>query len=498
VLDSGAATLTSNAVHSYEASCDGTNCRLFIDGVLKTTVAAVGTTFQRVDEAPVFGSWGMIFPDDSVTGERWVGQLDSFRLSKVARHTSGFTPPTAKFASDSNTLLLLNFDKFAAASNYVIGVDAINGRTDLPEYAPVRGGTGPTQGAAFHLRDMSSSGGAGMAVIMAEPTSFVQNLSINGFQKAGIEFYGNSYSTRADHIFLNAGCGLFGIEDNAIAGGTVTDFQENGGYYAMNDPELVNKMIWTPSASGIAGLVYKEATVTTGMTCIDCILDVENGGAAVPVKITGSGSVQFTGGDFQTNPASNVEAMDITPGFGLQVLLLGTHYEGGSPAELIHFITQQQNPQVTWIDPHINGNAWSTNTIPLTDWAGHAQVIGDVSQLLSVSANIPIEPCSNVGTVTTNTSLSFAAVSCQKITTATTGLTYTLSTTGVATDQVVTIESYITGAITGPLWATSSGAIKWAGGSAPTSSGTSGYVDVLKLKWDGTNWQEISRSIGNH
>jgi hypothetical protein len=95
--------------------------------------------------------------------------------------------------------------------------------------------------------------------------------------------------------------------------------------------------------------------------------------------------------------------------------------------------------------------------------------------------------------------LAFGGNSCEKISTATTGLTYTLSTTGLVADQVVTIESYITGAIAaGPAWATSSGAIKWTGGSAPTSSVASGNVDVLRLKWDGTNWIEVGRSIGDH
>ena len=110
-----------------------------------------------------------------------------------------------------------------------------------------------------------------------------------------------------------------------------------------------------------------------------------------------------------------------------------------------------------------------------------------------------IEACSNVGTVSANTTLAFLTNSCQKISTATTGLTYTLSTTGLVADQVVTIESYITGAIAaGPVFATSSGALKWTGGAAVTSSIASGSVDVLRLKWDGTNWLELSRSIGDH
>jgi hypothetical protein len=110
-----------------------------------------------------------------------------------------------------------------------------------------------------------------------------------------------------------------------------------------------------------------------------------------------------------------------------------------------------------------------------------------------------VEGCSDGGTVTSSATISFAKNSCQKITTATTGLTYTLSTANVAPDQVVTVESYIGGAIaTGPVWASSSGAIKWAGGSAPASSNQSGFVDAIRLKWDGANWLEVSRSIGDH
>jgi hypothetical protein len=110
-----------------------------------------------------------------------------------------------------------------------------------------------------------------------------------------------------------------------------------------------------------------------------------------------------------------------------------------------------------------------------------------------------IEACSNVGAVSASTTLLFAANSCQKISTATSGLTYTLLTNGLVADQVVTVESYITGAIAaGPVFATSNGAIKWASGSAPTSSTASGSVDILRFKWDGTNWLELSRSIGDH
>jgi hypothetical protein len=42
------------------------------------------------------------------------------------------------------------------------------------------------------------------------------------------------------------------------------------------------------------------------------------------------------------------------------------------------------------------------------------------------------------------------------------------------------------------------GVIKCAGGGAQTSITSSGSVDVIRLKWDDTNWLEPSRSIGDH
>jgi len=107
--------------------------------------------------------------------------------------------------------------------------------------------------------------------------------------------------------------------------------------------------------------------------------------------------------------------------------------------------------------------------------------------------------CINVGTVTTNTSFSYAATSCNKVTTTTTGLTYTFSTMGMLPDEQIELDSYITGSVTGPLFAISGGgSIKWLGGTPPVSSTTSGNVDILFLKFDGTNLLETGEAFGVH
>lgn len=106
--------------------------------------------------------------------------------------------------------------------------------------------------------------------------------------------------------------------------------------------------------------------------------------------------------------------------------------------------------------------------------------------------------CVDKGTVIVDTLLDFAATSCLKITTSTTGLNYVIVTQDLAQDQQLEVDSYIGGSITGPLWNTSGGAFKWIGGTPPVSSGTSGYVDVLFLKWNGTNLIETGEAFGVH
>lgn len=106
--------------------------------------------------------------------------------------------------------------------------------------------------------------------------------------------------------------------------------------------------------------------------------------------------------------------------------------------------------------------------------------------------------CLNLGTVTTSTLLDFGASSCLKITTATSGLLYVVVTQDLAQDEQLEVDSYIGGSITGPLWGTSGGAFKWIAGSPPVSSILSGYVDILFLKWDGTNLIETGEAFGVH
>ena len=99
---------TLNAWHHYALVREGTGTnqtKLYFDGVL----AATGT------DACGNNGWyltigGLNFATDP-TGAQGIGALiDEFRISSIARYTAAFTPPTAAFTNDANTVALYHFD----------------------------------------------------------------------------------------------------------------------------------------------------------------------------------------------------------------------------------------------------------------------------------------------------------------------------------------------------------------------------------------------------
>jgi len=69
----------------------------YLDGVLQNTGPAF--SFDDIEGITILSPEGL-----------FQGHIDELRISKTARYTSGFTPPTTRFVDDSNTLLLMHFD----------------------------------------------------------------------------------------------------------------------------------------------------------------------------------------------------------------------------------------------------------------------------------------------------------------------------------------------------------------------------------------------------
>ncbi len=86
---------------------NGTDVRMYLDG---TSVGSTTATFTypnytaglAIGGTTINSGWGL------------TGWLKEMRVSNSARYTSGFTPTTSQFTSDSNTKLLLHFDNALA------------------------------------------------------------------------------------------------------------------------------------------------------------------------------------------------------------------------------------------------------------------------------------------------------------------------------------------------------------------------------------------------
>ncbi|MGB8685632.1 MAG: hypothetical protein WCD12_22320 [Candidatus Binatus sp.] len=391
---------------------------------------------------------------------------------------------------------VINMNKAADSRVAGLSVSGINGNTagviiDVDNYATGGGGDGlATQHDTF---ERLALGRAGIGIRVANQSAGnVQNLSFHDVQISNPSngqggmwgyFFGGAGQTYNEEIRG----GLIQGHDVAIMSDFVGQLEIYGTDFEQNKIEA-----WTVDRFGGGA---DGNMMFSGVTSEDAqyfIFDTNNVGSNFIIDATRiAGAPGPNGFLMQLNRPTAIKSSWVCGG-GTTVCGISN---GNAPNPQPIFSMQN-----SYGDPSPFRNGDGSNApdsmifTEFTDWLASGVVrVG----YLNHASNI--EACSNVGTVSANTTLAFSTNSCQKLFTATTGLTYTLSTTGLVADQVVTIESYITGAIAaGPLWATSSGAIKWTGGAAPTSSIASGSVDVLRLKWDGTNWLEISRSIGDH
>jgi hypothetical protein len=82
----------SNATWAHVAACrSGSDLRLFVNGVQAGATYSIGTT-------SLFNSTGTMNIGNLVgTSSSWNGNLDEVRITKAARYTANFTPPTAAF-----------------------------------------------------------------------------------------------------------------------------------------------------------------------------------------------------------------------------------------------------------------------------------------------------------------------------------------------------------------------------------------------------------------
>ncbi len=204
---------------------DKSNYRLFAGGTLCQTVASTN--------APVMNIWENAFLPDRGSTQQWGGSggylgneplngyLDSVRFENQSLHTASYTPPTAKFTTDGNTFLLLNWpaslDGTQAAQGpngatiYLTALNenegAFNTNNTLMEGGELCGGTIPNGNADTNdglfvawsprstFRDMSCNGGDYLPFDFSNNDFFVTvENNWAAFGHAGFNF-GNAFNS---------------------------------------------------------------------------------------------------------------------------------------------------------------------------------------------------------------------------------------------------------------------------------------------------------------
>jgi hypothetical protein len=109
------APLAFNVNHHLELDYNGAFFDFYLDGVNIGHLAATGVVYRQPWEGVSIGCQGFEGNLNPIQGIQ--GLIDSIRFSQIARHTGtgSFTPPTTRYAWDTDTLGLINNDQPAPA-----------------------------------------------------------------------------------------------------------------------------------------------------------------------------------------------------------------------------------------------------------------------------------------------------------------------------------------------------------------------------------------------
>lgn len=148
--------INDSTFHHLALTLDGTNAKLYVDGVLAQTLATAATL--NLPATTSIGAYG------NSANNPWSGLIDEIRVSSTVRYTAAFTPPTTAFTSDSATLALfhLEADGTDSATNAnpptigTISVATASG-TDTITYPAPTAGTNAVAGVSLYVATASGT-----------------------------------------------------------------------------------------------------------------------------------------------------------------------------------------------------------------------------------------------------------------------------------------------------------------------------------------------------
>lgn len=376
-------TLVQGNVYHIALTYDGITVRLFVNGVMKGSQAATGTINQKAAEDFVVGPKVLAFMESNFGNYMAKGWVDSIRVSATARYTANFGAPTAKFASDGNTMLLLNFDnnydQFTIAQT-MYGAQYLFLR---------RFGGGMGQVGNLHLSDLSFVGTGPEFIYVI--SSMIDNVQVTASRR-GLHFINNCYLNRLSSVrvvgqsltqfdlAVGPASGVLTFQDLSLAGGHFP-------FYVDTSSIVVNGLwIQTDTGTEVGAVIKGEMNSSAVIEQPEISTETNPNTLRNIVQLIGMGSVVMSGGTLE---AANGAPHVYVQGGGSVVHISGNYSVVGTAPSTAYQIASPPTNGVQLIS-----STQERMTIP---WADNMNVIqasqglmGYTLTLLNFGANTPV------------------------------------------------------------------------------------------------------------
>jgi hypothetical protein len=372
--------ITTNTTHETELTLSGGKLYFFIDGVDQTSggITATGTIVEGIHDLFKLGR------TDSAQDAQMAGNIDSVCISSGAQHTSGFTPPTAKFAHSGThcDLYLQNFNHVGTITGSdsapFSSVDYANG-ANTPIWTRVINTLGTTSVGPVNIHDIGFTGGTIGLYASLMPNMSVVNLRGNNQTYYGLALNNDTFASNFGPFYFNpagstGSCYDFEMDALGASNGNGPFQCEGGGAYNpqmfINGPggTLTNIQL-SASSTSTQGLVYAGVgSAEDQLHLISPETDSENGASAYTgITIAGAaGSVQLEGGSIQGGGTGY--CLELDDQFGhLDMTLIGTICNAAT-SYAAHVGTTTFLQPAKWINGEFNQaaltQATASNSIP--------------------------------------------------------------------------------------------------------------------------------------